>query len=69
MGTRGRMRFDTVGVATALIRIILVGSSITNLVIKVLRTRNRNMTRTQINDTFLFQNRVKVKVVGEESEK
>ena len=37
------MRFDTVGVATALIRIILVGSSITNLVIKVLRTRNRNI--------------------------
>ena len=28
-----------------------------------------NRTRTQINDTFLFQNRVKVKVVGEVSEK
>ena len=27
------------------------------------------MTRNQINDTFLFQNRVKVKVVGEVSEK
>ena len=26
-------------------------------------------TRNQINDTFLFQNRVKVKVVGEVSEK
>ena len=26
-------------------------------------------TRTQINDAFLFQNRVKVKVVGEVSEK
>ena len=26
-------------------------------------------TRTQINDTFLFQNWVKVKVVGEVSEK
>ncbi len=30
---------------------------------------NGIMTRTQINDTFLFQNRVKVKVVGEVSEK
>ena len=29
----------------------------------------QNMTRNQINDTFLFQNRVKVKVVGEVSEK
>ena len=29
----------------------------------------RYMTRNQINDTFLFQNRVKVKVVGEVSEK
>ena len=28
-----------------------------------------HMTRNQINDTFLFQNRVKVKVVGEVSEK
>ena len=28
-----------------------------------------DMTRNQINDTFLFQNRVKVKVVGEVSEK
>ena len=27
------------------------------------------MTRNQINDTFLFQNRVKVKVVGDVSEK
>ena len=27
------------------------------------------MTRNQINDTFMFQNRVKVKVVGEVSEK
>ena len=43
MGTRGRMRFDAVGVATALIRMILVGSSMTNLVIKDLRTRNRNI--------------------------
>ena len=30
---------------------------------------NVDMTRNQINDTFLFQNRVKVKVVGEVSEK
>ena len=30
---------------------------------------NIAMTRNQINDTFLFQNRVKVKVVGEVSEK
>ena len=29
----------------------------------------KDMTRNQINDTFLFQNRVKVKVVGEVSEK
>ena len=28
-----------------------------------------DMTRNQINDMFLFQNRVKVKVVGEVSEK
>ena len=28
-----------------------------------------SMTRNQINDTFLFQNREKVKVVGEVSEK
>ena len=28
-----------------------------------------NMTRNQINNTFLFQNRVKVKVVGDVSEK
>ena len=28
-----------------------------------------DMTRNQINDTFLFQKRVKVKVVGEVSEK
>ena len=28
-----------------------------------------NTTRNQINDTFLSQNRVKVKVVGEVSEK
>ena len=28
-----------------------------------------DMTSNQINDTFLFQNRVKVKVVGEVSEK
>ena len=30
---------------------------------------HHHMTRNQINDTFLFQNRVKVKVVGEVSEK
>ena len=32
-------------------------------------TQEIYMTRNQINDTFLFQNRVKVKVVGEVSEK
>ena len=32
-------------------------------------TADLYMTRNQINDTFLFQNRVKVKVVGEVSEK
>ena len=32
-------------------------------------TVHLNMTRNQINDTFLFQNRVKVKVVGDVSEK
>ena len=34
-----------------------------------LTKNNKGMTRNQINDTFLFQNRVKVKVVGEVSEK
>ena len=33
------------------------------------RCNEADMTRNQINDTFLFQNRVKVKVVGEVSEK
>ena len=47
--------------------------------VKVARLRDRireectnyvlHKTRNQINDTFLFQNRVKVKVVGEVSEK
>ena len=32
-------------------------------------TEKYSMTRNQINGTFLFQNRVKVKVVGEVSEK
>ena len=31
--------------------------------------RNNDMTRSQINDTFLFQSGVKVKVVGDVSEK
>ena len=35
----------------------------------VCSTLKIDMTRNQINDTFLFQNRVKVKVVGEVSEK
>ena len=35
----------------------------------VMMQNNPDMTRNQINDTFLFQNRVKVKVVGEVSEK
>ena len=39
-------------------------SWITNISIQLIY-----MTRNQINDTFLFQNRVKVKVVGEVSEK
>ena len=32
-------------------------------------THGMGTTRNQINDTFLFQNRVKVKVVGDVSEK
>ena len=38
-------------------------------VMKVLFGEEEDETRNQINDSFLFQNRVKVKVVGEVSEK
>ena len=40
-----------------------------NQKVSKIRTHLQDTTRNQINDTFLFQNRVKVKVVGEVSEK
>jgi len=41
----------------------------TNINVLIQKQELIHMTRNQINDTFLFQNRVKVKVVGEVSEK